>query len=478
MGAAGRRAALGSDAAGHDEQVQVPPDQMQRTHGMFMLIGLAPWNTTSGLFAQLPLLVTVSPQGSQLASFMDIATNAANFPMLLFVLFQSRAACAQRNRNLVLSGTLYFGFGLSFVAVLGVVLLWDVTVMNASVFIIFFAFCAGIVGDLMMVVSFPYATAFANEFTSTLSTGISGHGLICNMLAIGQGVGNGDERRLFGFEVYMLILGLLNMLAFLAFVRVDAMRRKAVSDAPAESGGRGANPAAAAVTAVSGLGVPLTGWWVVAQQAWTNYTYFLLPSLLPYLAWDPATGEVNGELYMWLNLCTTAVCGFGSIVTLRVDTKTPGMMTWLNLVQTVAYLSMLGGAVLNIRGDGLGWLMPRGASDALLLLLCAVLSFLNGFIKTWIFKNCDAVPYVPDDGAGGASLAESKPMLRGGEEELNPSAARIDDSDGGGGGGGNGGWAAHVQRVSRNAGIASQLAALSAASTMFICGPLLGFFPA
>ena len=62
----------------------------------------------------------------------------------------------------MLSGTLYFGFGLSFVAVLGVVLLWDVTVMNASVFIVFFAFCAGIVGDLMMVVLFPYAMAFAN----------------------------------------------------------------------------------------------------------------------------------------------------------------------------------------------------------------------------------------------------------------------------------------------------------------------------
>ena len=34
--------------------------------------------------------------------------------------------------------------------------------LPGSVNIVFFAFCAGIVGDLMMVVLFPYAMAFAN----------------------------------------------------------------------------------------------------------------------------------------------------------------------------------------------------------------------------------------------------------------------------------------------------------------------------
>lgn len=79
-----------------DTKVTVAPDQMRRTHGLYMLVGLGPWNVTSGLFAQLPLLVAVSPQHSQLASFMDIATNLANLPMLCFIWGQTHTACARR----------------------------------------------------------------------------------------------------------------------------------------------------------------------------------------------------------------------------------------------------------------------------------------------------------------------------------------------------------------------------------------------
>ena len=172
-------------------------------------------------------------------------------------------ALPRRNRQTVLSATIYFCFLLSLVSAIGVAFLWDITIMNTSVFIIFFAFCAGIVGDLLMVVVFPYATAFPAEFTSTLSTGplrppsrfpfppcplcpslcpsprcrarnvlptgagrapgVSGHGLLCNTLAIGQGVGHANP--LFGFETYMMLLAGLQLLALMAFIRVDMLRR-------------------------------------------------------------------------------------------------------------------------------------------------------------------------------------------------------------------------------------------------------------
>lgn len=40
-------------------------------------------------------------------------------------------------------------------------------------------------------------------------------------------------------------------------------------------------------------------------------------------------------------------------------------------------------------GVGLGWLMPELAADSLMVALCGVLSFLNGYIKTWIFGHAE-----------------------------------------------------------------------------------------
>ncbi len=59
---------------------------------------------------------------------------------------------------------------------------------------------------------------------------------------------------------------------------------------------------------------------LLASQAWTNYVYFLIPALIPYitrlpelrgLGVNPRTHEpdgsdgLDGELYMWLNFITT-----------------------------------------------------------------------------------------------------------------------------------------------------------------------------
>ena len=53
-------------------------------HVLFAVFGLAPWNITSALFAQLPLVLPASPQRAQLASFMDVATNLGTLPMLVY----------------------------------------------------------------------------------------------------------------------------------------------------------------------------------------------------------------------------------------------------------------------------------------------------------------------------------------------------------------------------------------------------------
>eukprot|EP01052_Picozoa_sp_SAG31_P014452 SAG31_NODE_898_length_11146_cov_25.421472_2_plen_123_part_00 len=115
-------------------------------------------------------------------------------------------------------------------------------------------------------------------------------------------------------------------------------------------------------------------------------------------------------------------------------------------------------------GIGLDWMMPVVVADSLAVFLCGLVSFLNGYVKTWVFAHADSVPCPPPSVS--SNFTESKPILGGGNDgqqygDLRPGSIKV----------------AHIERVSRQAALASQMAALSAASTMFICGPVLGLLP-
>ena len=193
------------------------------------------------------------------------------------------------------------------------------------------------------------------HYTSSFATGLSGHGLLTNGLALIQDVGGPDPR--FGVGGFMLLVAGLQLASLFAFDRIRRQRGSIAASAAqrGKSGGRGwrgkptgdelldgekegltdGEEGREELDAGSGGGgggdadsasggggsarvfsfLPL-----LASQAWTNYVYFLIPSLLPYvsrlpelrgLGTDPRTGEPNGsdgmdgELYMWLNFVTT-----------------------------------------------------------------------------------------------------------------------------------------------------------------------------
>jgi hypothetical protein len=280
-------------------------------HLLFGLLGLSAWNVTIGLFTQLPLLIPASPNHAQLASLMDVATNIGNLPMLVFVAAQTRTACARRHRGLVLRGTIYAMFALSIAVVAGLCALWRETVLDTSVFVIGFAFCGGVAGNLMMVTVFPFATPFHPVYVASISTGISGHGLLNNLLALMQGVGLAEPR--FGFEVYMLLVGIIQLLGLLGFRQLCQRATALAHDTattksrPPEGAdmellaerepvlGREAEVAGSSRITVQ-LGVPQSAGFLVANQYWTNFTYFLLVALFPYVARDTHTGETKGEV--------------------------------------------------------------------------------------------------------------------------------------------------------------------------------------
>jgi hypothetical protein len=129
-------------------------------HILFAIFGLAPWNVTSALFAQLPLVLPKSPQMAQLPSYMDVATNLGNVPMLLYLFFVGRSAFAKRQPQSLNAATVYVLFAVALLTAAGFAGLWDTTVHNFSIYVVLFALCGGIVGDVMMVTAFPWLTQF------------------------------------------------------------------------------------------------------------------------------------------------------------------------------------------------------------------------------------------------------------------------------------------------------------------------------
>ena len=191
------------------------------------------------------------------------------------------------------------------------------------------------------------------HYTSSFATGLSGHGLLTNGIALIQDVGGPSPR--FGVGGFMLLVACVQVASLVAF---DWIRRNRSSIAASEAqraagktGGRGwrgktgdelldgekegltdceegreeldgsgASSGGAADGGGDGSARSFAFLPLLASQAWTNYTYFLIPSLLPYvsrlpelrgLGTDPRTGEPNGsdgmdsDLYMWLNFVTT-----------------------------------------------------------------------------------------------------------------------------------------------------------------------------
>lgn len=139
-------------------------------------------------------------------------------------------------------------------------------------------------------------------------------------------------------------------------------------------------------------------------------------------------------------LCSAA-CGVGSLVTIWIEVPHPGR---LNLVMTCCFGAMFAAAIANAHADPPvpGTVMSMLQSGNMQLLMCFMTSLLNGYIKTFIYSHV-------------------------GDVRL-PSGRNHSDDD----------FAARYQQlVSRRLSTASQLAALTASVTMFILGPISGFFP-
>jgi hypothetical protein len=209
-------------------------------HVLFGVFGLAPWNVTSALFAQLPLVLPSSPQLSQLPSYMDLATNLGNVPMLLYLACAGAGRCcplARREPHQFNARSLYVMFALALLTALGFATLWRDTVHGFSIFVVCFAFCGGCVGDIMMVAAFPYLTQFQPAYTSSFSTGVSGHGLLTNGLAVLQDVGGESPR--FGVGWFMVLVSAVQLFALAAFRTIRQHEHALCAEAAAAAAGRG-----------------------------------------------------------------------------------------------------------------------------------------------------------------------------------------------------------------------------------------------
>ena len=87
-----------------------------------------------------------------------------NLPMLVYIFLVGRSAFARRQPQSLNAATIYALFVLALLTAGGFASLWQETPFGFSLYVVLFALCGGIVGDVMMVTAFPYMTQFHPDF--------------------------------------------------------------------------------------------------------------------------------------------------------------------------------------------------------------------------------------------------------------------------------------------------------------------------
>ena len=87
------------------------------TSGLFCIFGISSWVTVNGIFAQLPVLAAVQPEGWTLGSHLGLAVQLANVGPALYI---GLRRCTQQHAVSV-STTIYAILSCSLLSMLGLV---------------------------------------------------------------------------------------------------------------------------------------------------------------------------------------------------------------------------------------------------------------------------------------------------------------------------------------------------------------------
>ena len=370
-----------------------------------LLLGTCAWLLTTAIFSQGPVLVSRAPEGSQIFTRLDLATEASNIVPAAVVLLVAMDRLRLRPGALSLA--------LQCLSVAGAVLLaakWDEVVGTHSVYLILGAVVSGVVGSCSMVCIFAFAAKhFEAAAVKYLSVGVGVSGIVTTLLAGVQGLAQGgggssgcggrnastsdgcahDDRgggvptTRFSTSAFFVVVAVLNCSGVCACVYLIARSRVKQSAEAAD-----AAPllllseefsGAAALPSVAGLATPLLPELAAQRRKlhcniWvTSATVFGVVGLLPYLVSD---GDCGWALFL-LNAAFYVGSLLGRLATDVVGSVPLRRCGWLNLLQLACFVVLLATAAASMRACEVA-----PVPSAVSVLAVFVLTFCQGHIFT------------------------------------------------------------------------------------------------
>lgn len=164
-------------------------------HFLIILFGISAWIGINGIFIQIPVLITTSPEGWTLPAYLVLAIQAANFGPLLYAILQY-FQCKLNEPWLILcllvSGTSAMGL-LSFFYSEKIIIAGDEYCLVLYVLTFFNA----LVGCFSSVLFMPYFRNFNERCLTSYFIGEGLSGVLPSVIALIQGIGDTLECAIF-----------------------------------------------------------------------------------------------------------------------------------------------------------------------------------------------------------------------------------------------------------------------------------------
>jgi hypothetical protein len=184
----------------------------------FFVVGLAPWLLVNGLWSEVPILISKTPEGLTMPSWLTVVMQFGNlFSILYSFLIQRRVPNKYAFLPIIIVLSIAPIVGMS------IGLFWHKTttvkgVMYSLALSSLGAF-TGLIGALLTVTLYPWASQYGATMVAAVSTGSGANGLLTAVLAVAQNPTSPEPH--FAFSTYFFVLSSILFLSIVCFIVVQ-----------------------------------------------------------------------------------------------------------------------------------------------------------------------------------------------------------------------------------------------------------------
>ena len=202
------------------------------------LFGLSSWLAINGLWAEMPALVPVLPEGERLPSMVVIITQVSNIGPIVYLLTSSVTSYVKKKRVDLEIPAVFIIILLGVVTCVLLAIFWDQTSFlfnkTRSVPLLVLSFFLALVDCTSTLVYIPYMERFPDKYISALFMGEGFGALFPSLVALIQGsydtnstvndnnsTSSSDNGLLFGVDVFFVLLAMMTLISGGAFVLLN-----------------------------------------------------------------------------------------------------------------------------------------------------------------------------------------------------------------------------------------------------------------